>query len=995
MKTLTKSITYLCLFAIILSCFAFVGCKKTQEVPLTDKTSLVGLPGQEISLSVTNPDALPINLDVADYSLMSVTVTSSEQVVVKLLKEGTGSFGISLSDGATQQISVECMDLRITTVPDHVDVGQSLDITLSHEVDASYHVEGDCATVEGNRVTAHAEGSFRVVVTYGDIMLTKEMDSYPRSATLTGFNRDDDYIRYYGRNVHQSGSVIMNNIASGFEVSFYGTSLWADLDAWFGSWYGYTRLSVLVDGETDTSDRVVILDHGTTKTEYPLVTGLTEGVHTVKVLKRTEALSTSMTLYQLRTDGYFKPVTQEEKLKIEAYGDSITAGYGNLRGDLADTTSSEYQSGLETYATYTAWALNAEINVQARSGIGMYTSSGIDDTKQVNTGYRYTTYDQAYLWNFENYIPDIVIINLGTNDMWNGSVFNGDTFVAEYVSFVKELAEIYGEKTAFILVSGLMEQGVDAYVRQVQEVLKNELSNPVIRYRFTQCEAGHPLVSEHLAASEELVAILESAGLTEPNIPSREEEVTPPATGENVDCTLRVRLTDELASHVTLWVTGIGQPRVLEKADPLTYELSLTLPEGDYTLSFCLNGDISYAEAGEGHLVRIRKAYTEYVVTPFGFPIVPEDADPHAETNGWWMSTALFPASFTTTDRQSVTVSNASNWMAAFVTRRSAYGDNYLLQVDLATEAFSNREGTYLGVVPYYVDDHNYIVCYLQFKADGTLKSLGCTGASNGTSLGWMDFWSFADLSLDVTQGVHLEFARNGANLTASIGGVTETQKIAKMQGDTGEVGVWSICENPVRYTAFSQTEKQSDADADASKWTSSPAAFDTSFTENADGSVSCSNQNWLAGYVITDAPAVDHYFIEATVSASEDGYTAADDKYIGLVAFYADSNNNVAVYLQWDAQNCLKSIGCTGLIGGESIGWHDLWEFAGQETHLKTGDTLRVGRSGKTLTVTFGGVTASTTIDELNDLACDSVGLWCCKTACTFGNIRIGETSL
>ena len=194
-------------------------------------------------------------------------------------------------------------------------------------------------------------------------VISKAFDTYVRKNEIDVFNRDNPLIHYLGRNYHENKKVHLDNEGSGFEVYFEGTSLKATLAGMNASWYGFTMVSVLVDDEIDTTKRIITISHSSKEAEYTLVENLTPGFHRVRLLKRTENLSTYLTLSKLVTDGKFHPVNAENKLKMEVYGDSITAGYGNLRGSLSDQTSATYQSGLQTYASYTALELGAELNM--------------------------------------------------------------------------------------------------------------------------------------------------------------------------------------------------------------------------------------------------------------------------------------------------------------------------------------------------------------------------------------------------------------------------------------------------------------------------------------------------------------------------------------------------------------------------------------------------------------------------------------------------------
>jgi len=118
--------------------------------------------------------------------------------------------------------------------------------------------------------------------------------------------------------------------------------------------------------------------------------------------------------------------------KIEFIGNSITCGYGNeglCKEDHFDyATENHYYS----YASIAARSLEAQHWVVARSGIGAYRNYG--EPKSGSPGscmpvqYEYTGYawnpdlrkQSTFLserWDFSRYQPDVVCINLGTNDL--------------------------------------------------------------------------------------------------------------------------------------------------------------------------------------------------------------------------------------------------------------------------------------------------------------------------------------------------------------------------------------------------------------------------------------------------------------------------------------------------------------------------------------------------------------------------------------------------
>ena len=118
--------------------------------------------------------------------------------------------------------------------------------------------------------------------------------------------------------------------------------------------------------------------------------------------------------------------------KIEFIGNSITCGYGNEGTRKEEHFDYATENHYYSYASITARHLDAQHWVVARSGIGAYRNYGEPKTGSPRScmpvQYEYTGY--AYdlklrenkgfdceKWDFSRYQPDVVCINLGTNDL--------------------------------------------------------------------------------------------------------------------------------------------------------------------------------------------------------------------------------------------------------------------------------------------------------------------------------------------------------------------------------------------------------------------------------------------------------------------------------------------------------------------------------------------------------------------------------------------------
>ena len=138
------------------------------------------------------------------------------------------------------------------------------------------------------------------------------------------------------------------------------------------------------------------------------------------------------------------PAPKRPKLRIEFIGNSITCGYGT-DADSGDTHFSyDTENHTLSYAYLTARALDADFNIVARSGIGMYRSyngprEGTPDNRIPAEYDRTLIYDPAHYWDHRFRLrPDIICINLGTNDT---SVDNYDISLFEeaYKKFLAHL----------------------------------------------------------------------------------------------------------------------------------------------------------------------------------------------------------------------------------------------------------------------------------------------------------------------------------------------------------------------------------------------------------------------------------------------------------------------------------------------------------------------------------------------------------------------------
>jgi lysophospholipase L1-like esterase len=186
------------------------------------------------------------------------------------------------------------------------------------------------------------------------------------------------------------------------------------------------------------------------KQDYPLATNLAAGPHELSVYRRTEARQGESTFLGLILDaaGALLPPPPPAARRLEIVGDSTTTGYG-VEGANANCPFTPATENYDvTYGAVTARAVAAELVTIAWTAKGMYRNFAGDMTDTIPALYARTLGVAASPpWDFSSWIPDAVVINLGSNDFEQGDP--GQPFVTTYTAFVRRVRQNYPK--AFIL----------------------------------------------------------------------------------------------------------------------------------------------------------------------------------------------------------------------------------------------------------------------------------------------------------------------------------------------------------------------------------------------------------------------------------------------------------------------------------------------------------------------------------------------------------------
>lgn len=248
----------------------------------------------------------------------------------------------------------------------------------------------------------------------------------------------------------------------------------------------------------------------------------------IRLIKLSEASDSTMGIKDIMCDkeAVMSP-TEKKKLAIEFIGDSITCGYG-VDGTLEDTYSTHNENVTKAYAYLTAQELQADYSMVSYSGHGII--SGYTETEEKITGQLvpsyYTKLGNSYgefndgmkpcevEWDFSQFVPDIVVINLGTNDAsyTKGKEERCQEYVSEYCHFLSVVRE-RNPKAVILCVLGLMGQELCTYAAQAVtrfRALYGEERIYFLKLSMQPDKNGvvvdyHPTYESHKQAAEEVV----------------------------------------------------------------------------------------------------------------------------------------------------------------------------------------------------------------------------------------------------------------------------------------------------------------------------------------------------------------------------------------------------------------------------------------------------------------------------------------------------------
>lgn len=251
---------------------------------------------------------------------------------------------------------------------------------------------------------------------------------------------DDAAVHYTGRTqVSDDGSVTFDWVGTYFETKLTGGKLAVGLSETGTSYY-----NVFVDGKLHRVVKACGKD-----TVIDFVSGIDRSIHALRIQKRTEGEFGKTTIHRfiLPMSGSLQKEDRQRNRHIEFIGNSLTCGYGTEGKHRDEPFKLETENCDFSFSTIISRYYDADYTLVAHSGRGAVRNYG--DTVRVSAvtmrEKMLQTFDEGSKeqWNFKAYKPDIVIINLGTNDFSVGPKPFKSEFVASYTQILKQLRQHY------------------------------------------------------------------------------------------------------------------------------------------------------------------------------------------------------------------------------------------------------------------------------------------------------------------------------------------------------------------------------------------------------------------------------------------------------------------------------------------------------------------------------------------------------------------------
>lgn len=339
-------------------------------------------------------------------------------------------------------------------------------------------------------------------------------------------------IRRLGRTLMRNGTLWLGYSLTGAEFDFDGTSLsaeittdWVNDEAWKENFQPY--MAVLVNGKL--SKRFAVSE-GTA--QYELYRSEKAEKVRIRLVKLSENAFSKVGVLSFSADGKLTATKPCSERRIEFVGDSITCGFGIEGRSVCDNFRTSTENPLINYASLTANELGAEYQLTSWTAIGVYSNSvkdervtEPDDAWTMPVIYDYTDKavdgmlgNEPEKWDFSRFAPQLIVVNLGTNDkdFTRGIPERTAAFENCYREFIAHIRE-KNPQAHIICALGAMGRELLPQVENAVKMLADEritsLGFEVQREEDGIGSEWHPSAVTHRKMADKLIAEIKRLGI--------------------------------------------------------------------------------------------------------------------------------------------------------------------------------------------------------------------------------------------------------------------------------------------------------------------------------------------------------------------------------------------------------------------------------------------------------------------------------------------------
>lgn len=305
-----------------------------------------------------------------------------------------------------------------------------------------------------------------------------------------------------------------------FRVRFQGPSLAMRANSTTGNSY----IEVFVDGG---EPRIVRLATG--EAELILADNLVSGEHTVEVVHRTETWVDVMTVlgFRLAPGGRLLVANPWPRRRMLFIGDSVTCGEAVERPPGWKEQRPVSWNAYLSYGMVLARAFDAQVQLVCFGGRGLIRDwRGRSDVLNAPQffGLAIPEEQSPRAWDFSAYVPDVIVVSLGTNDfsLGIGDFPPREEWVSAYVKFVRAIRGHYPEAHIFLTEGAIVSDIADP--SRPQKTILNSyiaetasrLADPRVhvfesRHYPGDADDAHPTGPQHAAMARDIEPIIRAA----------------------------------------------------------------------------------------------------------------------------------------------------------------------------------------------------------------------------------------------------------------------------------------------------------------------------------------------------------------------------------------------------------------------------------------------------------------------------------------------------